>query len=168
VAAETRFRSTPFDYAWQVIVDEGMNTVSYELNEALIAFGSAIDKGNLDGACSMLEALCGEISPHSPLSMLSEFVTGPTLSFVFSFTSYWAHLLRLGISGSLRPKLSPCGINSHCLLCNERILLLLSAALVQLATFPRCGCSAHWHIRFFLNELSAGRDVICRHGICIK
>jgi len=41
----------------EVIVDEGMNTVSYELNEALIAFGSAIDKGNLDGACSMLEAL---------------------------------------------------------------------------------------------------------------
>ena len=41
----------------EVIVDEGMNTVSYQLNEALIAFGSAVDEGDLQGACSMLERL---------------------------------------------------------------------------------------------------------------
>ena len=41
----------------EVIVDEGMNTVSYELNEALIAFGAAVDEGDLQAACSMLERL---------------------------------------------------------------------------------------------------------------
>ena len=41
----------------EVIVDEGMNTVSYQLNEALIAFGTAVDEGDLNGACSMLERL---------------------------------------------------------------------------------------------------------------
>ena len=41
----------------EVIVDEGMNTVSYELNEALIAFGTAVDDGDLHGACAMLERL---------------------------------------------------------------------------------------------------------------
>merc|ERR1719502_698098 len=41
----------------EVIVDEGMNTVSYQLNEALIAFGTAVDEGDLQGACSMLERL---------------------------------------------------------------------------------------------------------------
>jgi intraflagellar transport protein 172 len=41
----------------EVIVDEGMNTVSYQLNEALIAFGSAVDDGDLHGACAMLERL---------------------------------------------------------------------------------------------------------------
>jgi len=41
----------------EVIVDEGMNTVSYQLNEALIAFGTAVDEGDLHGACTMLERL---------------------------------------------------------------------------------------------------------------
>ena len=41
----------------EVVVDEGMNTVSYELNEALIAFSTAVDEGDLKGACTMLERL---------------------------------------------------------------------------------------------------------------
>ena len=41
----------------EVIVDEGMNTVSYDLNESLIAFGTAVDEGDLLGACTMLERL---------------------------------------------------------------------------------------------------------------
>ena len=41
----------------EVIVDEGINTVSYELNEALIAFGSAVEDGDLNAACVMLERL---------------------------------------------------------------------------------------------------------------
>ena len=32
----------------QVIVDEGVNTVSYELDEGLIAFGTAMDDNDLD------------------------------------------------------------------------------------------------------------------------
>ena len=43
-------------HTWhQVVVDEGMNTVSYELNEALISFSTAVDEGDLKGACAMLE-----------------------------------------------------------------------------------------------------------------
>lgn len=41
----------------EVVVDEGMNTVSYELNDALIAFSTAVDEGDLKGACAMLERL---------------------------------------------------------------------------------------------------------------
>ena len=48
----------------EVIVDEGMNTVSYELNEALIAFGTAVDEGDLHGACSMLCLLYTSPSPR--------------------------------------------------------------------------------------------------------
>jgi len=41
----------------EVVVDEGMNTVSYELNEALISFSTAVEEGDLQGACAMLERL---------------------------------------------------------------------------------------------------------------
>ena len=47
----------------QVVVDEGMNTVSYELNEALISFGSAMEDGDLQGAANMLERL--PLSPET-------------------------------------------------------------------------------------------------------
>jgi len=47
----------------EVVVDEGMNTVSYELNEALISFGTAMEVGDLHGACSMLERL--ELTPET-------------------------------------------------------------------------------------------------------
>ena len=47
----------------EVIVDEGMNTVSYELNEALIAFGTAVEENDLHGACAMLERL--ELTPET-------------------------------------------------------------------------------------------------------
>ena len=47
----------------EVIVDEGMNTVSYELNEALISFGSAVDDGDLQQACTMLERL--DLTPET-------------------------------------------------------------------------------------------------------
>ena len=40
----------------EVIVDEGMNTVSYELNEALISFGSAVDGGDLQQASKMVSS----------------------------------------------------------------------------------------------------------------
>ena len=46
-----------------MVVDEGMNTVSYELNEALISFGSAMEEGDLHGACAMLERL--ELTPET-------------------------------------------------------------------------------------------------------
>ena len=35
----------------EVTVDEGSNTVTYELNEALISFGSAVEDGDLQRAC---------------------------------------------------------------------------------------------------------------------
>lgn len=41
----------------QVIVDEGVNTVSYELDEGLIAFGTAMDDNDLDAAMDILDAL---------------------------------------------------------------------------------------------------------------
>ena len=41
----------------EVIVDEGMNTVSYSLNEALIGFGSAIQLKNYDKAIKILAPL---------------------------------------------------------------------------------------------------------------
>jgi len=46
-----------------VIVDEGINTVTYSLDEALIAFGAALDSGELEGAADMLANL--EISPEA-------------------------------------------------------------------------------------------------------
>ena len=50
----------------EVVVDEGMNTVSYELNEALIAFSTAIEEGDLQGACEMLERL--ELTGEGPVT----------------------------------------------------------------------------------------------------
>ena len=47
----------------EVTVDEGMNTVTYELNEALISFGSAVEDGDLQSACSMLERL--DLTPET-------------------------------------------------------------------------------------------------------
>ena len=56
----------------EVIVDEGMNTVSYELNEALIAFGTAVDEGDLHGACAMLERLELTSETESMWELLSQ------------------------------------------------------------------------------------------------
>ncbi|KAJ1625159.1 hypothetical protein T492DRAFT_880584, partial [Pavlovales sp. CCMP2436] len=47
----------------EVIVDEGINTVSYALDEALIAFGAALDSGELEGAADTLAKL--EITPET-------------------------------------------------------------------------------------------------------
>ena len=41
----------------EVIVDEGMHTASYELDEALIAFSTALDDGELTSASAILEPL---------------------------------------------------------------------------------------------------------------
>jgi hypothetical protein len=48
----------------QVIVDEGINTVSYRLDEALIEFGTCMDAGDFGRAVALLEqleVLCGPI-----------------------------------------------------------------------------------------------------------
>lgn len=47
----------------EVIVDEGMNTASYQLDESLIAFGSAMDDMQLVRAMSILEPL--ELTPET-------------------------------------------------------------------------------------------------------
>jgi intraflagellar transport protein 172 len=47
----------------EVIVDEGMNTASYQLDESLIAFGTAIDDMQLIKAMSILEPL--ELTPET-------------------------------------------------------------------------------------------------------
>ncbi|KAF1773853.1 WD40/YVTN repeat-like-containing domain [Phytophthora cactorum] len=47
----------------EVIVDEGMNTASYQLDESLIAFGAAVDDGQLVNAMSILEPL--ELTPET-------------------------------------------------------------------------------------------------------
>eukprot|EP00658_Telonema_sp_P-2_P017711 TRINITY_DN16903_c0_g1_i3.p1 TRINITY_DN16903_c0_g1~~TRINITY_DN16903_c0_g1_i3.p1 ORF type:complete len:1394 (-),score=437.87 TRINITY_DN16903_c0_g1_i3:63-4244(-) len=47
----------------EVVVDEGPNTVSYALDESLIAFGSAIDRKQFDRAVSLLEVL--ELTPET-------------------------------------------------------------------------------------------------------
>jgi len=47
----------------EVTVDEGVSTVSYELNEALISFGSAVEDGDLQRACAMLERL--DLTPET-------------------------------------------------------------------------------------------------------
>ena len=39
----------------EVIVDEGMNTVSYALDESLIEFNSLLDDGDYDAAMEVLE-----------------------------------------------------------------------------------------------------------------
>lgn len=41
----------------EVLVDEGVNTASYALDEGLIEFGTAVDDGNYARACSFLETL---------------------------------------------------------------------------------------------------------------
>ena len=41
----------------EVVVDEGVNTASYILDEGLIGFGTAIEDRNLDGAMAILEEL---------------------------------------------------------------------------------------------------------------
>ncbi|KAL2912183.1 hypothetical protein HK105_208316 [Polyrhizophydium stewartii] len=47
----------------EVIVDEGVNTVSYTLDEGLIEFGSALDDRDYDRAITMLEML--EMTPET-------------------------------------------------------------------------------------------------------
>jgi len=47
----------------EVIVDEGINTVSYALDEALIAFGTALEDNDLFGAVDILEPL--EVTPET-------------------------------------------------------------------------------------------------------
>lgn len=47
----------------EVVVDEGPNTVSYALDESLIAFGSAVDRRQFDRAVALLEVL--ELTPET-------------------------------------------------------------------------------------------------------
>ena len=47
----------------EVIVDEGMNTVSYALDESLIEFNSLLDDGDYDAAMEVLEPL--ELTPET-------------------------------------------------------------------------------------------------------
>ena len=47
----------------EVIVDEGMNTASYVLDEGLISFGTAMEDSNLEGAMTILEGL--ELTPET-------------------------------------------------------------------------------------------------------
>lgn len=47
----------------EVVVDEGMNTVSYALDESLIAFGSAVERKNFAKAVELLEQL--ELTPET-------------------------------------------------------------------------------------------------------
>jgi len=47
----------------EVVVDEGMNTVSYALDESLIAFGSAVERRNFGKAVDLLEQL--ELTPET-------------------------------------------------------------------------------------------------------
>ena len=78
----------------QVVVDEGMNTVSYELNEALISFGSAMEDGDLQGAANMLERL--------PLS--------PETEAMWEQLSALALQVRLGSRPTPLPHLSPTSL----------------------------------------------------------
>lgn len=41
----------------EVVVDEGLNTASYRLDDGLISFGTAVDDRDLDGAMDILESL---------------------------------------------------------------------------------------------------------------
>mmetsp|Transcript_15284 Transcript_15284/g.25210 ORF Transcript_15284/g.25210 Transcript_15284/m.25210 type:complete len:1767 (+) Transcript_15284:218-5518(+) len=47
----------------EVVVDEGINTVSYALDESLIEFGSALEKKNYERAVDLLEQL--ELTPET-------------------------------------------------------------------------------------------------------
>ena len=47
----------------EVIVDDGANTISYALDEALIEFGAALEYKGLDKAVSILEPL--ELTPET-------------------------------------------------------------------------------------------------------
>ena len=47
----------------EVVVDEGVNTVTYTLDEGLIEFGSALDERDYDRAISLLESL--EMTPET-------------------------------------------------------------------------------------------------------
>jgi len=47
----------------EVIVDDGMNTISYALDEALIEFGAALEYKGLDKAVQILEPL--ELTPET-------------------------------------------------------------------------------------------------------
>ena len=47
----------------EVIVNEGMDTVSYALDESLIAFGTAVERGELDQAADILDPL--ELTPDT-------------------------------------------------------------------------------------------------------
>ena len=53
----------------EVIVDEGMNTVSYALDESLIEFNSLLDDGDYDAAMEVLEPL--ELTPETEAMWLS-------------------------------------------------------------------------------------------------
>jgi intraflagellar transport protein 172 len=47
----------------EVMVDEGNSTISYKLDEALIAFGAALEYNGLDAAVDILEPL--ELTPET-------------------------------------------------------------------------------------------------------
>lgn len=47
----------------EVLVDEGVNTMTYMLDEGLIAFGTAMEDGDMGGAAAILEAL--PVSPET-------------------------------------------------------------------------------------------------------
>ena len=47
----------------EVLVDDGTNTVSYNLDEALIEFGAALEYKGLDKAIEILEPL--ELTPET-------------------------------------------------------------------------------------------------------
>eukprot|EP01135_Chromosphaera_perkinsii_P005322 Nk52_evm3s343 gene=Nk52_evmTU3s343 len=51
------------DGSTEVIVNEGVNTVSYALDEALIEFGASVDNGDYDRAVLLLETL--EMTPET-------------------------------------------------------------------------------------------------------
>lgn len=51
------------DKKTEVIVDDGQNTISYALDEALIEFGSALEYKGLDEAVNILEPL--DLTPET-------------------------------------------------------------------------------------------------------
>ena len=47
----------------EVVVDDGVNTISYSLDEALIEFGAALEYKGLEAAVGILEPL--ELTPET-------------------------------------------------------------------------------------------------------
>lgn len=56
----------------EVVVDEGLTTASYLLDETLIGFGTAMDDGDLEAACATLESMTSASSSSTAATLSPE------------------------------------------------------------------------------------------------